>query len=55
MCRNGSTAVFVDVFFSRHRSPLLEHLLKYPDAPFLVADACILKADIKNRSRVNLF
>ena len=42
-------------FFSRHRSPLLEHLLKYPDAPFLVADACILKADIKTALALTSF
>ena len=42
-------------FFSRHHSPLLEHLLKYPDAPFLDADACILKADRKTALALTSF
>ena len=42
-------------FFSRHHSPLLEHLLKYPDTPFSVADACILKTDIKTALALTSF
>ena len=42
-------------FFSRHHSPLLEHLLKYPDAPFSDADACILKADRKTALALTSF